>query len=158
MVLLASEEWAAANGWPVLAYLRTGETAAVNFVDGTEGLLMAPAYAVSRMLKREGLSFEDFDFFEIHEAFAAQVLCTLKAWEDADYCRERLGLDAPLGPIDRAKMNVNGGSLGCGHPFAATGGRQLAALAKMIHAHGGGRGLISICAAGGLGITAIVEK
>lgn len=158
MVLLASEEWAAANGWPVLAYLRTGETAAVNFVDGTEGLLMAPAYAVPRMLKREGLSFADFDFFEIHEAFAAQVLCTLKAWEDAEYCRERLGLEAPLGAIDRAKMNVNGGSLGCGHPFAATGGRQLATLAKAIHERGGGRGLISICAAGGLGITAIVEK
>ncbi|WLH77034.1 acetyl-CoA C-acetyltransferase [Pseudomonas sp. FP2335] len=158
VVLLASEQWAAANGWPVLAYLRTGETAAVNFVDGTEGLLMAPVYAVPRMLQREGLSFKDFDFFEIHEAFAAQVLCTLKAWEDADYCRERLGLDAPLGAIDRAKMNVNGGSLGCGHPFAATGGRQLATLAKTIHANGGGRGLISICAAGGLGITAIVEK
>ena len=110
------------------------------------------------MLKREGLSLDDFDFFEIHEAFAAQALCTLKAWEDADYCRERLGLDAPLGAIDRAKMNVNGGSLGCGHPFAATGGRQLAALAKIIHENGGGRGLISICAAGGLGITAIVEK
>lgn len=158
VVLLASEAWAAEHGWPVLAYLRTGETAAVNFVDGSEGLLMAPAYAVPRMLKREGLGFADFDFFEIHEAFAAQVLCTLKAWEDADYCRERLRLDAPLGTIDRAKMNVNGGSLGCGHPFAATGGRQLAALAKAIHERGGGRGLISICAAGGLGITAIVEK
>lgn len=158
VVLLASEEWATANGWPVLAYLRTGETAAVNFVDGTEGLLMAPAYAVPRMLQREGLSFADFDLFEIHEAFAAQVLCTLKAWEDPEYCRERLGLDAPLGTIERSKMNVNGGSLGCGHPFAATGGRQLAALAKAIHERGGGRGLISICAAGGLGITAIVEK
>ena len=158
VVLLASEAWAAERGLPVLAYLRTGETAAVNFVDGTEGLLMAPAYAVPRMLKREGLTFADFDLFEIHEAFAAQVLCTLKAWEDPDYCRDRLGLEAPLGSIDRAKMNVNGGSLGCGHPFAATGGRQLAALAKAIHQRGGGRGLISICAAGGLGITAIVEK
>ncbi|MGH8410953.1 MAG: acetyl-CoA C-acyltransferase, partial [Pseudomonas sp.] len=158
VVLLASEEWAAERGLPVLAYLRTGETAAVNFVAGTEGLLMAPAYAVPRMLKREGLTFADFDLFEIHEAFAAQVLCTLKAWEDPDYCRDRLGLDAPLGSIDRSKMNVNGGSLGCGHPFAATGGRQLAALAKAIHQRGGGRGLISICAAGGLGITAIVEK
>ena len=158
MVLLASEDWAAANNLPVLAYLRTGETAAVNFVDGSEGLLMAPAYAVPRMLAREGLSLEDFDFYEIHEAFAAQVLCTLKAWEDADYCRDKLGLDGPLGSIERSKLNVNGGSLGCGHPFAATGGRQLATLAKAIHERGGGRGLISICAAGGLGVTAIVEK
>ncbi|WP_017905861.1 acetyl-CoA C-acetyltransferase [Pseudomonas asplenii] len=158
VVLLASEEWAAAHNLPVLAYLRTGETAAVNFVDGSEGLLMAPAYAVPRMLAREGLSLQDFDFYEIHEAFAAQVLCTLKAWEDADYCRERLGLPAPLGSIDRSKLNVNGGSLGCGHPFAATGGRLLASLAKAIDQRGGGRGLISVCAAGGLGVTAIVEK
>ncbi|POA52604.1 acetyl-CoA C-acetyltransferase, partial [Pseudomonas sp. FW507-12TSA] len=158
VVLLASEEWAAANNLPVLAYLRTGETAAVNFVDGTEGLLMAPAYAVPRMLAREGLGLGDFDFYEIHEAFAAQVLCTLKAWEDADYCRDKLGLEGPLGSIERAKLNVNGGSLGCGHPFAATGGRLLASLAKAIHERGGGRGLISVCAAGGLGVTAIVEK
>ncbi|QXI25732.1 acetyl-CoA C-acetyltransferase [Pseudomonas vanderleydeniana] len=158
VVLLASEEWAAAHNLPVLAYLRTGETAAVNFVDGSEGLLMAPAYAVPRMLAREGLGLQDFDFYEIHEAFAAQVLCTLKAWEDADYCRERLGLPAPLGSIDRSKLNVNGGSLGCGHPFAATGGRLLASLAKAIDQRGGGRGLISVCAAGGLGVTAIVEK
>ncbi|WP_419736187.1 acetyl-CoA C-acetyltransferase [Pseudomonas sp. COR18] len=158
VVLLASEAWAAAHNLPVLAYLRTGETAAVNFVDGSEGLLMAPAYAVPRMLAREGLSLQDFDFYEIHEAFAAQVLCTLKAWEDADYCRERLGLEAPLGSIDRSRLNVNGGSLGCGHPFAATGGRLLASLAKAIDQRGGGRGLISVCAAGGLGVTAIVEK
>ena len=158
VVLLASEAWAAAHNLPVLAYLRTGETAAVNFVDGSEGLLMAPAYAVPRMLAREGLSLQDFDFYEIHEAFAAQVLCTLKAWEDPDYCRDQLGLEAPLGSIERSKLNVNGGSLGCGHPFAATGGRQLATLAKAIAERGGGRGLISICAAGGLGVTAIVEK
>ncbi|BBP76923.1 acetyl-CoA acetyltransferase [Pseudomonas sp. Ost2] len=158
VVLLASEEWAAAHNLPVLAYLRTGETAAVNFVDGSEGLLMAPAYAVPRMLAREGLGLQDFDFYEIHEAFAAQVLCTLKAWEDPDYCRERLGLDAPLGAIERNRLNVNGGSLGCGHPFAATGARLLASLAKAIAEKGGGRGLISVCAAGGLGVTAIVEK
>ncbi|SEI19811.1 acetyl-CoA C-acetyltransferase [Pseudomonas fuscovaginae UPB0736] len=158
VVLLASEAWAAEHDLPVLAYLRTGETAAVNFVDGSEGLLMAPAYAVPRMLAREGLGLQDFDFYEIHEAFAAQVLCTLKAWEDADYCREHLGLEAPLGVIDRARLNVNGGSLGCGHPFAATGGRLLASLAKAIDQRGGGRGLISVCAAGGLGVTAIVEK
>ena len=158
VVLLASENWAAARDLPVWAYLRTGETAAVDFVDGSEGLLMAPAYAVPRMLAREGLGFADFDFFEIHEAFAAQALCTLKAWEDPDYCRDQLGLEHPLGPIDRAKLNVNGGSLACGHPFAATGGRQLASLARAIHERGGGRGLISICAAGGLGVTAIVEK
>ena len=114
--------------------------------------------AVPRMLAREGLGFADFDFFEIHEAFAARALCTLKAWEDPDYCRDQLGLEHPLGPIDRAKLNVNGGSLACGHPFAATGGRQLASLGRAIHERGGGRGLISICAAGGLGVTAIVEK
>ncbi|NWB98561.1 acetyl-CoA C-acetyltransferase [Pseudomonas gingeri] len=158
VVLLASEEWAQANNQRVLAYLRTGETAAVNFVDGTEGLLMAPAYAVPRMLAREGLALQDFDFYEIHEAFAAQVLCTLKAWEDPEYCRERLGLDGALGTIERSKLNVNGGSLACGHPFAATGGRLLATLAKAIDERGQGRGLISVCAAGGLGVTAIVEK
>lgn len=158
VVLLASEAWAREHRLPVLAYLRTGETAAVSFVDGAEGLLMAPAYAVPRMLAREGLKIADFDFFEIHEAFAAQVLCTLKAWEDEDFCRERLGLDQALGALDRDKINVNGGSLGCGHPFAATGARLLAGLAKAIDQRGGGRGLISICAAGGLGITAIVEK
>ena len=158
VVLLASEAWAQEHGWPVLAYLRTGETAAVNFVDGTEGLLMAPAYAVPRMLKREGLRLADFGFFESHEAFAAQVLCTLKAWEDADYCRERLGLDAPLGAIDRSKMNVKGSSLAAGHPFGATGGRIVANLAKLISVAGKGRGLISICAAGGQGVTAIIES
>ena len=119
---------------------------------------MAPAYAVPRLLARAGLTLQDFDFYEIHEAFAAQVLCTLKAREDPVFCQQRLGLDKPLGSIDRSKMNVKGGSLAAGHPFAATGGRILATLAKIIHENGGGRGLISICAAGGLGVTAIVES
>uniref|UniRef100_UPI0039063D0E acetyl-CoA C-acetyltransferase n=1 Tax=Pseudomonas sp. KCJK8521 TaxID=3344557 RepID=UPI0039063D0E len=130
LVLLGSEEWAEQQGLSVLAYLVDGETAAVDFVTGREGLLMAPVYAVPRLLARNGLTLQDFDYYEIHEAFAAQVLCTLKAWEDADYCRERLGLDAPLGAIDRSKLNVKGSSLAAGHPFAATGGRILANLAK----------------------------
>lgn len=158
VVLLASEEWAKAHDLPVLAWLRTGETAAVDFVDGDEGLLMAPVHAVPRMLARLGLTLQDFDFYEIHEAFAAQVLCTLKAWEDPVYSRERLGLETPLGAIDRAKLNIHGGSLAAGHPFAATGGRILAQLAKMIDRKGSGRGLISICAAGGQGVVAVVEK
>ena len=157
-VLLASEEWAKARGLPVLAYLRDGEAAAVDFVQGAEGLLMAPVYAVPRLLARNGLSLQDFDYYEIHEAFAAQVLCTLKAWEDADYCKTRLGLDAPLGSIDRSKMNVKGSSLAAGHPFAATGGRIVANLAKLLSVAQEGRGLISICAAGGQGVTAILEK
>ena len=134
------------------------ETAAVDFVHGGEGLLMAPAYAVPRMLERAGLTLQDFDYYEIHEAFASQVLSTLKAWEDPVFCKERLGLDAPLGSIDRTKLNVNGSSLAAGHPFAATGGRILANLAKLLNEKGSGRGLISICAAGGQGVTAIVEK
>jgi acetyl-CoA C-acetyltransferase len=158
VVLLASEEWAKARGLPVLAYLRDGEAAAVDFVQGKEGLLMAPVYAVPRLLARNGLSLQDFDYYEIHEAFAAQVLCTLKAWEDADYCRERLGLEAPLGAIDRSRMNVKGSSLAAGHPFAATGGRIVANLAKLLAVAGEGRGLISICAAGGQGVTAILER
>ena len=158
LVLLASEEWAAQQGLPVQAYLVDGETAAVDFVTGREGLLMAPAYAVPRLLARNGLTLQDFDYYEIHEAFAAQVLCTLKAWEDAGYCRERLGLDAPLGAIDRSKLNVKGSSLAAGHPFAATGGRILANLAKLLATAGKGRGLISICAAGGQGVTVIVER
>ncbi|RCL29192.1 acetyl-CoA C-acyltransferase [Pseudomonas sp. AFG_SD02_1510_Pfu_092] len=158
LVLLGNEEWAAQQGLPVLAYLVDGETAAVDFVTGREGLLMAPVYAVPRLLARNGLTLQDFDYYEIHEAFAAQVLCTLKAWEDADYCRERLGLDAPLGAIDRSKLNVKGSSLAAGHPFAATGGRILANLAKLLAAAGKGRGLISICAAGGQGVTVIVER
>ncbi|TML97535.1 MAG: acetyl-CoA C-acetyltransferase [Actinobacteria bacterium] len=157
VVLLASEEWARERDLPILAYWTTGETAAVSYVDGEEGLLMAPAYAMPRMLAREGLALQDFDLYEIHEAFAAQVLSTLKAWEDPVFCRERLGLDEPLGSIDRKKLNVNGGSLAAGHPFAATGGRIVAALAKALHERGEGRGAISICAAGGQGVVAILE-
>ncbi|MDO5502768.1 MAG: acetyl-CoA C-acetyltransferase, partial [Actinomycetia bacterium] len=146
VVLLGSEEWAAERGLTVQAYFVDAETAAVDYVHGDEGLLMAPAYAVPRLLARNGLSLQDFDFYEIHEAFAATVLSTLAAWEDEDFCRDRLGLDAPLGSIDRDKLNVNGSSLAAGHPFAATGGRILASLAKMLHAKGpGSRGLISIC-------------
>ncbi|HEX8977057.1 MAG TPA: acetyl-CoA C-acetyltransferase [Solirubrobacteraceae bacterium] len=156
-VLLASEEWAAAREIPVQAYLTTAQTAAVDYVHKGEGLLMAPAYAMPKMLERAGLGLQDFDFYEIHEAFAAQVLCTLKAWEDPVFCREKLGLDEPLGPIDRTKLNVHGGSLGAGHPFGATGGRIVASLAKALSERGSGRGVISICAAGGLGITAIME-
>ena len=156
-VLLASEEWASDHGHPVQAYFVTAQTAAVDHVHKREGLLMAPAYAVARLLARTGYSLQDFDFYEIHEAFAAQVLCTLKAWEDPVFCRERLGLDEPLGAIDRDKLNVRGGSLGAGHPFGATGGRIVANLAKLLHERGSGRGLISICAAGGLGVTAIME-
>ncbi|WP_165670775.1 acetyl-CoA C-acetyltransferase [Metapseudomonas otitidis] len=158
VVLLASEEWAKARGLPILAYFKDGEAAAVDFVSGKEGLLMAPVYAVPRLLARNGLTLQDFDYYEIHEAFAAQVLCTLKAWEDAEYCKTRLGLEQPLGVIDRSKMNVKGSSLAAGHPFAATGGRIVANLAKLLDAAGQGRGLISICAAGGQGVTAILEK
>lgn len=157
-VLLASDEWAAARGLKPLAYLTHAETAAVDFVTGKEGLLMAPAYAVPRMLERAGIKLQDFDFYEIHEAFAAQVLCTLKAWNDARFCKDRLGLSAPLGSIDMSRLNIRGSSVALGHPFAATGGRILATLAKIIDENRGGRGLISICAAGGMGITAIVER
>jgi acetyl-CoA C-acetyltransferase len=155
-VLLASEDWAKAHGMKVQAYLTGCETAAVDYVNKKEGLLMAPAYAVPRMLARAGIKLQDFDFYEIHEAFAAQVLCTLKAWNDPKFCKDRLGLSAPLGEIDRSKLNIKGGSVAMGHPFAATGGRILATLAKIIDQNGGGRGLISICAAGGLGVTAIL--
>lgn len=158
LVLLASEDWARERGLPVLAYWRDGEAAAVDFVRGDEGLLMAPVYAVPRLLARNGLTLQDFDYYEIHEAFAAQVLCTLKAWEDPEYCKTRLGLDAPLGSIDRSKLNVKGSSLAAGHPFAATGGRIVANLAKLLSVAGQGRGLISICAAGGQGVTAILER
>jgi acetyl-CoA C-acetyltransferase len=142
----------------VLAYLTFTETAAVDYVHGAEGLLMAPAYAVPRMLARAGLALQDFDFYEIHEAFASQVLATLAAWEDPDYSKAKLGLDAPLGSIDRTRLNVNGSSLAAGHPFAATGGRIVATLAKLLAEKGSGRGLISICAAGGQGVTAILER
>ena len=158
MVLLASEGWAQERELPVLAYLTAYETAAVDYVHGAEGLLMAPAYAMARMLQREGHALQDFDFYEIHEAFASQVLATLKAWEDPIFCKERLGLDAPLGSIDRSKLNVNGSSLAAGHPFAATGGRILNTLAKLLDEKGSGRGVISICAAGGQGVTAILER
>ncbi len=156
-VLLASEEWASAHGHEPLAYLRDSQVAAVDFVHG-EGLLMAPTIAVPQMLKRQGLSLQDFDFYEIHEAFAAQVLCTLRAWESEEYCRNRLGLDAPLGRIDPAKMNPNGSSLATGHPFAATGARIVATAAKELAQRGGGRCLISICTAGGMGVVAILER
>ena len=157
-VLLASEEWAKANNMEIKAYLTCSEVAAVDFVDKKEGLLMAPAYAVPRMLEKAGLTLQDFDFYEIHEAFAAQVLSTLKAWEDPAFCKDRLGLEKPLGSIDRNKLNVKGSSLATGHPFAATGGRIVATLAKLLEEKGSGRGLISICAAGGQGVTAILER
>ena len=156
-VLLASEEWAAAHNLPVLAYFTTAQTAAVDHVHKREGLLMAPAYAIPTMLDRVGRTLQDFDFYEIHEAFAAQVLCTLKAWEDPVFCTERLGRDVPLGTIDRAKLNVHGGSLGAGHPFGATGGRIVGSLAKTLSENPSATGLISVCAAGGLGVTAIME-
>ncbi|MCE1177562.1 MAG: acetyl-CoA C-acetyltransferase [Micrococcales bacterium] len=158
LVLLGSDEWAAEHSLPVLAHLVDAETAAVDYVHGDEGLLMAPAYALPRVLERNNMRLQDFDFLEIHEAFAATVLSTLKAWEDEEFCRERLGLDQPIGAIDRSRLNVNGSSLAAGHPFAATGGRIVASLAKMLHAKGkGSRGLISICAAGGQGVMAILE-
>ncbi|HSG63842.1 MAG TPA: acetyl-CoA C-acyltransferase, partial [Gammaproteobacteria bacterium] len=155
-VLLASEAWARERGLPVLAYMTYAKVAAVDFV-AKEGLLMAPAYAVSAMLDDAGLGLQDFDYYEIHEAFAAQALATLKAWESPEFCRERLGRERPLGPIDPAKLNVKGGSVAMGHPFAATGGRLVATLAKLLHQRGSGRGLISVCTAGGMGVTAILE-
>jgi acetyl-CoA C-acetyltransferase len=158
LVLLASDRWAEEHRLPALAHLTFSEVAAVDFVHGREGLLMAPAYAVPRMLDRAGLKLQDFDFYEIHEAFASQVLATLAAWNDADFCKSKLGRDEPLGAIDRAKLNVVGSSLAAGHPFAATGGRILATLAKLLAEKGSGRGLISICAAGGQGVVAILER
>jgi acetyl-CoA C-acetyltransferase len=156
-VLLASEEWATERGIPIKAFLTEAQTAGVDYVHKREGLLMAPAYAMPRMLARAGMKLQDFDYYEIHEAFAAQVLCTLKAWESPEFCRDRLGLDEPLGSIDPDKLNVHGGSLGAGHPFGATGGRIVAGLAKALSENGARRGVISICAAGGLGVTAIME-
>jgi acetyl-CoA C-acetyltransferase len=158
VVLLASEEWARAHDLPVLAFFTHAETAAVDYVGGDEGLLMAPSYAMPRMLDKAGLQLQDFDLYEIHEAFASQVLSTLKAWEDPVFSKQRLGRDEPLGAIDRDKLNVNGGSLAAGHPFAATGGRIVASLAKALDERGGGRGVISVCAAGGQGVVAILEK
>ena len=160
-VLMGSEEWAQRNSLPVQAYLTTSEVAAVDFYsqgEQSEGLLMAPAYAVPRLLARAGLTLQDFDFYEIHEAFAAQALCTMKAWEDDAFCKEKLGLNGPLGSVDRSKLNVNGSSVATGHPFAATGPRIIATLAKLLELKGSGRGLISICAAGGQGVTAILER
>jgi acetyl-CoA C-acetyltransferase len=157
-VLLATDDWAAERRLPVLAHLTHSQTAAVSYVHGDEGLLMAPVYAVPKMLARAGLGLEDFDFYEIHEAFASQVLATLAAWQDAEFCRSRLGLDGALGSIDRDKLNVNGSSLAAGHPFAATGGRIIATAAKLLAEKGSGRALISVCAAGGQGVVAIVER
>jgi acetyl-CoA C-acetyltransferase len=162
-VLLASEEWAKERDLPIRAYLTFAETSAVDYYgkepgNHIEGLLMAPAYAVPRMLEKAGITLQDFDFYEIHEAFAAQVLCTLKAWEDPTFCKQHLGLSKALGKIDRSKLNVRGSSLAAGHPFAATGGRIVSSLAKLLEENNGGRGLISICAAGGMGVTAILER
>lgn len=157
VVLMASEEWAKAKGLEPLAYFVDAEVAAVDFVHGA-GLLMAPTVAVSKLLARNNLTLQDFDFYEIHEAFAGQVLCTLKAWEDPKYCKEVLGREKPMGSIDRNKMNVKGGSLALGHPFAATGGRIVATAAKILKQNGKGRILISICTAGGMGVAAIIER
>ncbi|WP_186628581.1 acetyl-CoA C-acetyltransferase [Rhodococcus sp. BP22] len=160
--LLSTDEWAAERNLPVLAHLVDSETAAVDYIHGngsyTDGLLMAPTYAIPRLLARNGLTLQDFDYYEIHEAFASVVLATLQAFESEEYCKARLGLDGALGSIDRSKLNVNGSSLAAGHPFAATGGRIVASLAKMLAEKGSGRGLISICAAGGQGVTAIIER
>ena len=160
-VLLGSEEWAKSRGLPVQAFVTCSASAAVDFVGTTgprEGLLMAPTYAVPRMLDRLGVRLQDFDLYEIHEAFAAQVLCTLKAWESGKYCKERLGRSEPLGSIDRAKLNPKGSSVAVGHPFAATGTRIVATLAKQLAQRGSGRGLVSVCTAGGMGVTAVLER
>jgi acetyl-CoA C-acetyltransferase len=157
-VLLSSDEWAKANGFEPLAYITDFQVAAVDFVGGAEGLLMAPAYAVAQLLERNNLTLQDFDYYEIHEAFAAQVLSTLAAWESPVFCKERLGLDKPLGAIDRSKLNVNGSSLAAAHPFAATGGRIINVAAKLLAEKGKGRVLLSVCEAGGQGIVAIVER
>jgi acetyl-CoA C-acetyltransferase len=155
-VLLASEDWARKKNLPVMAYLTFTKVAAINFVND-EGLLLAPAYAVSDMLKEASLNLQDFDFYEIHEAFAAQTVATLKAWQSEEFCRTKLGRNQPMGPIDLARLNVKGGSIAIGHPFAATGARIVASMAKLLHEKGSGRGLISICTAGGMGISAIME-
>lgn len=156
-VLLCSEQWALANKIPIRAYLESGRSSAVDFVHG-EGLLMAPTVAVSELLQRSGLNLQDFDAYEIHEAFAAQALCTLKAWEDEGFCREKLGRSSPLGAIERSRINIKGGSLAFGHPFAATGARVLGTMAAILEEKGSGRGLISVCTAGGMGVAAIVSR
>jgi acetyl-CoA C-acetyltransferase len=155
---MASEAWAREHDLPVLAYLTYGKVAAVDYIDKKEGLLMAPAYAVPRMLSDAKLTLQDFDFYEIHEAFAGQVLCTLKAWTDPVFCRDKLGLSGILGSIDRSRLNVKGGSIAIGHPFAATGTRLVATLAKILDENKAKRGLISICTAGGMGVSAILER
>ena len=155
-MLLASEDWARKKNLPILAYLTFVKVAAVDFVD-EEGLLMAPAYAVSEMLKQANLRLQDFDFYEIHEAFAAQTIATLKAWQSEKFCRDKLGRNEPMGPIDLSRLNIKGGSIAMGHPFAATGARIMGALAKMLGENGSGRGLISVCTAGGMGLSAIME-
>jgi acetyl-CoA C-acetyltransferase len=155
-VLLASESWAKMKSLPIIAYITFVNVAAVNFINA-DGLLMAPAYAVSNMLKKANLRLQEFDYYEIHEAFAAQTIATLKAWQSKDFCRSRLGRDKPMGPIELAKLNVKGGSLAIGHPFAATGARVIATMAKLLHEKGSGRGLLSVCTAGGMGVTAIME-
>jgi acetyl-CoA C-acetyltransferase len=155
-ILLASEDWARKKNLPVMAYLTFAKASAVNFIDD-EGLLLAPAYAVSDMLKDANISLQDFDFYEIHEAFAAQTVATLKAWQSDEFCRNRLGRNTPMGPIDLARLNTKGGSIAIGHPFAATGARIIATMAKLLHEKGSGRGLISICTAGGMGVSAIME-
>jgi acetyl-CoA C-acetyltransferase len=158
-MLLASEQWAATRKLPVLAYITAGKTWAVDFASGKEGLLMAPAYAVASILQDTGLTLQDFDYYEIHEAFAAVPLCLFKAWESADYCRDRLGLPGPLGTIDRTRLNQKGGSVAIGHPFAATGARILASLAKQLSLNASAkRGIASACTAGGMGVTAILER
>lgn len=156
-VFLCSEDYAKAHGLTPLAKITFGQSAAVNYIDD-EGLLMAPAYAVPRMLSKARITLQDFDFYEIHEAFAAQLLCTLEAWKSEEFCKNKLGLDSALGEIDMSKLNIKGGSLALGHPFAATGARIVTSLSEMLHAKGSGRGLISICTAGGMGVTAIIEK
>ena len=157
-VFMTSEDYAQRNGLEIESYFVDGQAAAVDYVHRGAGLLMAPTIAVAELLKRNSLSLQDFDFYEIHEAFAGQVLCTLKAWEDADYCKRELGLDKPLGSIDRTKINVKGGSLAVGHPFGATGARCVGTLSKTLHMNGRGRGLISVCTGGGMGVAAILEK
>ena len=156
-VFLCSEAYAKEHNLPIKAYFVSAQSAAVNYVDD-EGLLMAPAYAVPKLLKRLNLSLQDFDIYEIHEAFAAQVLCTLKAWEDEAFCKEKLGLEKALGSIDRSKMNIKGGSVALGHPFAATGARIVTGLSRILEEKGSGRGLISVCTAGGMGIAAVIER
>jgi acetyl-CoA C-acetyltransferase len=155
-VLLASEDWARKKNLPIMAYLTFSKSSAIDFIDD-EGLLMAPAYAVSDVLKQANLSLQEFDFYEIHEAFAAQTVATLKAWQSEEFCRTRLGRNEPMGPIDLARLNTKGGSIAIGHPFAATGARIVATMAKLLHENGSGRGLISICTAGGMGVSAIME-